>query len=108
MSVDINELEDKILYCKDCGGKFIWTAGEQKFFIDNDLQNMPKRCKVCAAKHKAALREKHPMWWVKCLVCGRKSEVPFEDGTEDVYCEDCFKKEQDKRDQKLKELGKEI
>ncbi|PIP51060.1 hypothetical protein COX11_00635, partial [Candidatus Berkelbacteria bacterium CG23_combo_of_CG06-09_8_20_14_all_41_73] len=22
-------LEDKILVCKDCGNKFIWTQGEQ-------------------------------------------------------------------------------
>ena len=45
MAVTFNgaELEDKTLVCKDCGDKFIWTEGEQKFFIDKGLQNIPKR-----------------------------------------------------------------
>ncbi|MFA7253371.1 MAG: zinc-ribbon domain containing protein [Patescibacteria group bacterium] len=104
--VNIEDLEDKFLVCKDCGDKFIWTAGEQKFFVERGLQNMPKRCKICAAKNKEKLREKHPMWWVKCKKCGKKNEVPFEPTTDDLYCEDCFLKEIEKRDQKIKELQK--
>ena len=25
--------EDKILRCKDCGNEFVFTAGEQEFFV---------------------------------------------------------------------------
>lgn len=99
----IEKLEDKVLICKDCGNKFIWTAGEQKFFLDKGLKNIPKRCKICTAKFKELLREKHPMHWIKCQVCGRKAEVTFEPRSEDVYCEECFKKAIEKRDKEIEE-----
>ena len=25
--------EDKTLVCKDCGKEFVWTAGEQEFYV---------------------------------------------------------------------------
>jgi CxxC-x17-CxxC domain-containing protein len=106
--VNIEDLADKSLYCRDCGNKFIWTAGEQKFFIEKGLQNIPKRCKICTASNKNKLREKHPMWWIKCTICHKKNEVPFEPTTEDVLCEDCFKKEIEKRDKAILALGKEV
>ncbi len=106
--VNIEDLEDKVLVCKDCGDKFIWTKGEQKFFIEKGLQNIPKRCKICAAKYKDKLREKHPLWWVKCQQCGKKNEVPFEPTTEDIYCEECFLKEVEKRNKKIAEAGEII
>ncbi|MCX6808767.1 MAG: zinc-ribbon domain-containing protein [Candidatus Berkelbacteria bacterium] len=107
-NVNIEDLADKSLYCKDCGNKFIWTAGEQKFFLERGLQNMPKRCKICTAKNREKLREKHPLWWIKCRVCGKKNEVPFEPLTEDTLCEECFIKETAKRDQKLADLGEKF
>jgi CxxC-x17-CxxC domain-containing protein len=103
--VNLEDLEDKVLICKDCGDKFIWTAGEQKFFLEKGLQNIPKRCKICTANNKNKLREKHPLWWVTCKKCHKKNEVPFEPITDDILCEDCFLKEIEKRDQKLKEMG---
>jgi len=106
--VNLSDLEDKVLVCKDCGDKFIWTKGEQKFFLEKGLQNIPKRCKICAAKYKEKLREKHPLWWVKCQKCGKKNEVPFEPTTEDIYCESCFQKEIEKRDKKIAEIGEMI
>ena len=107
-NVKLSDLEDKVMVCSDCGNKFIWTAGEQKFFIDKGLRNIPKRCKVCAANYKAKLREKHPAWWVKCKDCGKKTEVTFEPKSDHIFCEDCFKKEIEKRDKAIKELGEEI
>jgi len=106
--VNINDLEEKSLYCKDCGDKFIWTPGEQKFFIEKGLNNIPKRCKVCTAKNRDKLRDKHPMWWAQCRVCHKKNEVPFEPLTDDILCEECFKKETQKRDQKILELGEKL
>lgn len=108
VKVDINDLEDKTLVCKDCGNKFIWTAGEQKFFLEKGLQNIPKRCKICTAKNRDKLRDKHPMWWVKCKECGKKNEVPFEPKTEDLLCEECFLKAIAKRDQNIKALGEKV
>lgn len=106
--VNIEDLEDKSLFCKDCGSKFIWTAGEQKFFIEKGLQNIPKRCKICTAQNRDKLREKHPMWWVKCQRCGKKNEVPFEPLTEDIYCEECFLKEIEDRDRLIYEMGEKL
>lgn len=103
-----SDLEDKLLMCVDCGDKFLFTAGEQKFFIDKGLQNIPKRCKTCAAAYKAKLREKHPMWWVKCKSCKKKAEVPFEPRSESVLCEECFNKEIAKRDAAIEKLGEKI
>lgn len=102
--VKLEDLQDKQLYCVDCGNKFIWTAGEQKFFLDKGLKNIPKRCKICTAKNRDSLREKHPMWWIKCRVCHKKSEVPFEPTTEDILCEECLNKEIKKRDEAIAKL----
>ena len=106
--VNIKDLEDKTLVCKDCGDKFIFTAGEQKFFLEKGLQNLPKRCKICTAKNRDKLRDKHPMWWIKCRICGKKNEVPFQPTTEDILCEDCFKKLQEERDRKIIASGEKL
>lgn len=106
--VNIEDLEDKTFYCKDCGDQFIWTAGEQKFFLEKGLQNLPKRCKICAAKNKEKIREKHPLWWIKCQKCGKRNEVPFEVETKDIYCEDCFIEAQQKRDKAITDLGETV
>src|ERR1700758_4449457 len=39
------EFIDRLLTCADCGGEFIFTAGEQLFFFDKQFKNDPKRCK---------------------------------------------------------------
>lgn len=106
--VNLEDLEDKQLICVDCGNKFIWTAGEQKFFIEKGLQNLPKRCKICTAANRNKLREKRPMWWVKCRVCHKKNEVPFEPTTEDILCEDCYKSELAKRNERIKATGETV
>jgi hypothetical protein len=41
------EFLDRLLTCADCGGEFIFTAGEQLFFFDKQFTNDPKRCKPC-------------------------------------------------------------
>lgn len=106
--ISLDDLEDKFLICKDCGNKFLWARGEQKFFLEKGLQNMPRRCKICSATYKEKLREKHPMWWIKCRKCGRKSEVPFEPTTEDILCEACFGKEIEVRNKKIIDAGERI
>ncbi len=44
------EFIDRLLTCADCGGEFIFTAGEQLFFFDKQFKNDPKRCKPCKSK----------------------------------------------------------
>lgn len=103
-----SDLEDRTLICKDCGKKFIWTAGEQKFFLDKGLKNIPKRCKICTAENKTQLRDKHPAWWIKCKICSKKTEVSFEPKSEDILCENCFNREIEKRDVAIRALGEQV
>lgn len=44
--------EDKEITCKDCGGSFIFTAGEQEFFQSKGFSE-PVRCKPCRDARKA-------------------------------------------------------
>jgi len=102
----VEEFEDRVISCIDCGNKFMWTAGEQQFFYDKGLQNIPKRCKPCTAAYKAKLTANHPRFWIKCVDCKKKAEVPFEPKDEEhILCEDCFLKHKDERDKKLAASG---
>jgi hypothetical protein len=38
--------QDKTLVCRDCGGEFVFTAGEQEFFAQRGFSE-PIRCKSC-------------------------------------------------------------
>ena len=49
------QFQDRTLKCIDCGGEFIFTAGEQLFFHDKQFRNEPKRCKPCKAKRLATI-----------------------------------------------------
>ncbi len=106
--VNIEDLDEKVLLCKDCGKKFLWTTGEQKFFLEKGLQNIPKRCKVCVAEYKEKLHQKHPVWQIKCKKCSKKNEVTFEPKSEDILCETCFGKEIEKRDKAIEAMGEKV
>lgn len=94
-------LEDKAIKCIDCSQDFIWTAGEQTFFRDKQLQNPPKRCKECKkAKNKrleaielARTTGKRQRIEVRaeCARCSLVTTVPFYPCQgRPVYCRDCF------------------
>jgi hypothetical protein len=38
--------EDAFLECRDCGERFVWTGGEQRFYERKALAP-PKRCARC-------------------------------------------------------------
>lgn len=96
---------DKPLQCRDCGGEFIFTAGEQEFYQQKGLLNEPARCPECRASRKAQRmsgesqgtarsgasrgpREMHP---AVCAECGAETQVPFlPRGDKPVYCSTCF------------------
>jgi len=46
-------MSDRTLTCRDCGQDFIWTAGEQEFFVQRGLTNEPRRCPDCRRARKA-------------------------------------------------------
>ncbi len=46
-------MQDEDLKCRDCGDTFVFTAGEQEFFVKMKFTNRPSRCKECQAAHKA-------------------------------------------------------
>lgn len=93
--------EDKNLTCRECGNNFVWTAGEQAFYAEKGLQNVPSRCPDCRAARRASggnaatvsrprneNRVQHP---VTCASCGKETTVPFVPKYDrPVYCSDCF------------------
>lgn len=86
--------EDKTLTCRECSDPFTWTAGEQQFYKEKDLINIPARCPRCRAKRKAKLGlPDRTMTEVVCAECSQATTVPFvpRNGNP-VYCATCFEK----------------
>jgi CxxC-x17-CxxC domain-containing protein len=89
--------QDKELYCKECGQKFLFSAGEQEFFAEKGFQNEPGRCPNCRARRRqgggrSTATKKREMHKTSCSRCGAETEVPFKPtGEKPVYCRDCYK-----------------
>lgn len=87
--------EDKTLVCRDCGVEFIFTAGEQGFYLEKGLLNEPQRCPTCRANRR---RERsggtaREMTTVVCAECGIETTVPFVPRLDrPVYCSSCFER----------------
>jgi CxxC-x17-CxxC domain-containing protein len=93
---------DKTLKCRDCGGEFVFTDGEQAFYAAHGLLNEPVRCPQCRATRKAqraggdveAQTERRPrreMFPAVCAQCGAETMVPFQPRNDrPVYCSTCF------------------
>jgi len=100
------EFVDRLLICADCGGEFIFTAGEQLFFSDKQFKNDPKRCKPCKFK-RAAIASLRPGTGggsiglsrtetrTLCSECGVETTVPFKPTQgRPVLCRQCFQHKQ--------------
>src|SRR6266702_4313401 len=96
------EFVDRILTCTDCGGEFIFTAGEQLFFFDKQFKNDPKRCKPCKSRRSgvglrpgsgpAAAGLSRTETRTECSECGVQTTVPFKPTQgRPVLCRQCFK-----------------
>jgi len=98
------EFVDRLLTCVDCGGEFVFTAGEQLFFMDKQFKNDPKRCKPCksrrsaaasgasAASGPAAAGISRTETRTECSECGVSTTVPFKPTQgRPVLCRQCFK-----------------
>jgi len=83
---------DKTLTCRDCGGEFTFTAGEQEFYAEKGFTNEPGRCPDCRTRRRrersSGNREMHT---AICAECGVETQVPFKlINGRPVYCSDCF------------------
>ena len=84
-------MEDKTLKCKECGGDFIFTVGEQEFYAERGFMNEPQRCIGCRDNRKNASRAPREFHTAVCAECGGEAKIPFEPKTDrPVYCSDCF------------------
>ena len=92
---------DQTLRCRECGRDFVFTAGEQEFYLSRGLMNTPSRCPECRAARKASMsgggggyggdRPARQMYTATCSSCGREARVPFQPrGDKPVYCSACF------------------
>ncbi len=95
------EFVDRLLTCADCGGEFIFTAGEQLFFFDKQFKNDPKRCKPCKSKRSASSSRpgsgpaaaglSRTETRTECSECGVETTVPFKPTQgRPVLCRQCF------------------
>jgi CxxC-x17-CxxC domain-containing protein len=99
------EFVDRLLTCADCGGEFIFTAGEQLFFLDKQFKNDPKRCKPCKSRRStlganaatpgggpASAGISRTETRTQCSECGIVTTVPFKPTQgRPVLCRQCFK-----------------
>jgi CxxC-x17-CxxC domain-containing protein len=87
------EFQDKTLTCRDCNGTFIFTAGEQGFYLEKGLMNAPQRCPACRANRRnhRGTAPSDASSTITCAQCGREARVPFVPRLDrPVYCGDCF------------------
>jgi CxxC-x17-CxxC domain-containing protein len=73
----VMEFIDRALTCIDCGGEFMFSAGEQVFFHVKEFRHTLKRCASCRAKHRHATREACPETRTTCSTCGAETTAPF-------------------------------
>lgn len=84
---------DQTLSCRECGNAFVWSAGEQEFYQQKGLTNVPQRCPECRRKAKEERRAARAalMHEVVCSNCGKTAQVPFRPRNDrPVYCSACF------------------
>ena len=86
------EFNDRSLNCRDCSKPFVWTAGEQQFFVEKGLTNLPVRCTACRSARKAKLGiQDRAQTEVTCAECGQTTSVPFVPRNgKPIYCARCF------------------
>lgn len=91
---------DKTLVCRDCGQDFVFSAGEQAFYLERGFVE-PARCPSCRASRRqsrppaegGAQRGERQLFPAICAECGQETMVPFEPRNgRPVYCRDCYQR----------------
>ena len=112
-------MADQMLTCKDCSNSFVFTAGEQEFYVTKGFST-PTRCPDCRAERKRQRntggrstqpsygygneynsggsprsdRGEREMFEAVCASCGVTTRVPFKPrGHRPVYCQSCFERQ---------------
>lgn len=84
---------DKTLTCRECGATFVFTAGEQEFYLSRGLRNVPGRCPQCRSLRRQGKTGPRTTYKITCATCGQEAEVPFQPRYDrPVYCDACFAK----------------
>jgi CxxC-x17-CxxC domain-containing protein len=89
------DFQDKTLTCRDCAQPFVFSAGEQGFYLEKGLLNQPQRCPTCRANRRrernGSTTRENAGATITCASCGREATVPFVPRLDrPVYCNDCF------------------
>jgi CxxC-x17-CxxC domain-containing protein len=50
----MEEFEDRLLTCEDCGAQFVFSAKEQAYYKEKGFAHPPKRCRQCRQARKAS------------------------------------------------------
>lgn len=85
---------DKVLVCKDCGAEFLFTAGEQAFYIERGFESEPQRCMSCRKRRKNNTSGQNPvvLYEIVCSKCGEIEKIPFEPKHDrPLFCSACYK-----------------
>lgn len=87
----MSQFQDIVLYDKDTGEPFIFTAKEQEFFAKQGFTNVPTR----SPERRRLMREQRykgkPLFNVKCMVCGKVGKILQEPpDPKQVVCQYCF------------------
>ena len=92
------QFEDKWLDCINCGKPFVFSARDQKYYVEQGFKNEPKRCRECRADIKRKKKTvvdangvEKDLFKSICAACGRATYVPFKPtGSKPIYCRDCL------------------
>ena len=97
---------DRDLVCRGCGTRFVFTAGEQAFYLRKGFDNDPSRCPECRAgnsrdrsvtsssSHAGTGHESRELqlFAACCSACGKDTQVTAQValGDEPIYCPECL------------------
>jgi len=63
-------LRDISLPCRECGGKFLFTARSQRWFVKSGLENFPVRCPGCRREKQEFFSD--AVGTTECFKCQQK------------------------------------
>jgi len=90
---DHGPLTAKNLNCVDCTSPFVFSIGEQEFYLNRGFSHEPKRCPNCRTSKRLRNSDKPVLATeIICVECNIRTTVPFLPRNEkEVYCASCFK-----------------
>jgi len=80
------------IICKICGKEFIFSKGEQEFFAEKGLKNIPKSCPECRETRR---KGEDVLIEIKCQSCGKKGAFRKQIEAKRILCAECYVKEKE-------------